>query len=90
MTEIKRITQGEGKLALYKGFWATFWRDVPAWGAFFYSYEFLKKKLGVYKMQEENDPNKMGILMRQLLAGGIAGDISWFVSYPFDLLKTHI
>ena len=27
---------------MYKGFWATFWRDVPGWGVYFYAYEGLK------------------------------------------------
>lgn len=31
-----------GIQGLYKGFWPLFWRDMPSWGVYFGSYEFLK------------------------------------------------
>ena len=32
----------EGPRGLYRGFWATAWRDTPAWAAYFALYEYLK------------------------------------------------
>ncbi len=56
----------EGYRGIYKGFWATFWRDVPGWGVYFYVYEKLKNILGVKNVKD-------GDLGKRLLCGGIAG-----------------
>lgn len=40
--DIPAILKSEGYMGLYRGFWPTFWRDVPALGLYFYSYDYLK------------------------------------------------
>jgi hypothetical protein len=42
--EITKITREQGAKGLFRGFWATFWRDVPTWGVYFYVYELIKSK----------------------------------------------
>lgn len=42
--DLMMIIRQEGVRGLYKGFWATFWRDVPSWGIFFYVFEVFKQK----------------------------------------------
>ncbi len=37
------VLREAGIPGLYKGLWPLFCRDVPAWSAYFWSYEFLKK-----------------------------------------------
>ena len=43
--EVPKIIKTEGYKGLFKGFWATAWRDVPGWAMYFYSYEGLKNLL---------------------------------------------
>merc|ERR1719480_133897 len=33
-----------GCTGIYKGFWATMWRDVPSWAVYFWAYEHYKNK----------------------------------------------
>ena len=43
--KIKSIKRDKGLLkGIYRGFWATFWRDVPNWGVYFMCFEKLKQK----------------------------------------------
>jgi solute carrier family 25 carnitine/acylcarnitine transporter 20/29 len=42
--EIKSIHNSVGFLGLFQGFWITFLREVPGWGLYFGSYEFLKQQ----------------------------------------------
>ena len=41
--EAALILRNEGISGLYKGFWITLMRDVPAWGSFFYIYDLSKR-----------------------------------------------
>ena len=36
------IIKNEGYRGIMKGFWPTFYRDVPGWAVYFYAYEGLK------------------------------------------------
>lgn len=73
-------------MGLYKGGWPLFWRDVPSWGVYFWSYELLKEKF-----THENPQNRPNLdLLVTMVCGGIAGQLSWIVSYPFDIVKTVI
>ena len=62
------------------------WRDVPGWGAYFCSYEFLKNCFGVC----EETPLSYHVVAIKMWSGGVAGQISWLVSYPWDIIKTKI
>lgn len=61
-----------------------FWRDVPAYGCFFFIYNYLENLL-----VNKNDSFFMQNL-KKLLAIGTAGFINWIPTYPFDVLKTII
>lgn len=41
--EIKAIVKNQGISGLYRGFWASAWRDIPGWAVYFASFEHLKK-----------------------------------------------
>jgi len=41
--EISRMVKLEGFRSLYKGFWPTFWREIPGWGVYFYVYDAYKE-----------------------------------------------
>ena len=72
---------------MYKGFWATFWRDVPGWGVYFYAYEALKVLCSRTMSAEYRKKHDVFI---RLMAGGLAGQLSWIVSFPFDVIKTRM
>lgn len=41
--EVRRVLRSEGVQGLYRGFWTTAWRDVPAWAVFFTTFDYLKR-----------------------------------------------
>jgi solute carrier family 25 (mitochondrial carnitine/acylcarnitine transporter), member 20/29 len=67
-----------GIRSVYKGTTATLLRDVPSSGAYFLSYECLKKKIG-------SDLNPF----KSLLVGGLIGIVNWIVAMPFDVAKSR-
>lgn len=83
------MIRSEGSLSLYKGFVPLLWRDVPGWGAYFWSYEFLKEKFGINNESMMREPSMLNTFIL-MWCGGVAGQISWMVGYPFDIVKTMI
>lgn len=92
---IPLLVRKEGFMGLYKGFGALVLRDVPGWGIYFWSYELLKDMCGISDClkdvnSQQHDKNywlNMAILM---WCGGVAGQLSWIASYPYDIVKTQI
>jgi len=77
-----KLWRSGGMLGLYRGFWATFWRDAPTYGLYFVVYEYTK-----WRLQDTNGKNGMASL---LFAGGMAGIATWLFTYPFDVVKSII
>ena len=69
-----------GFFGIYKGFLSTMARDVPAWAAYFWTYEFLKEK---YVSNSATDKSYANCL-KLMVIGSLAGQASWISSYPFD------
>ena len=40
--EVRNVISEHGYRGLYRGFWATFWRDVPNWGVYFLVFRWLE------------------------------------------------
>lgn len=76
------IIQNRGIGGLYKGFGATLLRDVPAYAAFFATYEFLKN-IGA-------NPEDEGSFINVVFAGGVAGMVYHTSTYPIDVAKTRL
>ena len=76
-----------GARGLSRGVFATLVRDAPTFGLYFGSYEYVKRagsaSLGV--PTHEQPPG--GVL---LVAGALAGALSWAVSLPADVVKSTI
>ena len=68
---------------MYRGFWSSLWREIPGWGIYFYTYDFLKR-ISPFKSDEDKRRN----LFWTMNAGGIAGVLSWACSIPQDIIKT--
>lgn len=77
---VKDIYRGQGFKGFFRGYESTFYRDTPAFGAYFLSYYLLMERL----------EKPLGSVMAAFIAGGAAGAISWGVIYPMDIVKTKI
>lgn len=40
--EVKDILRKQGTKGLYRGFWASAWRDIPGWAVYFSAYSSMK------------------------------------------------
>lgn len=81
----KNIWKREGLRGIYRGLGITMIRDAPAHGLYFWTYEYAREKLhpGCRKSCKES-------LNTMLVAGGLAGVVSWVFSYPLDVIKTRL
>ncbi|XP_061338588.1 mitochondrial arginine transporter BAC2-like [Gastrolobium bilobum] len=81
----KNIWKMEGIRGIYRGFGITMLRDAPAHGFYFWTYEYTREILhpGCRKSCQES-------LNTMLIAGGLAGVVSWVFSYPLDVIKTRL
>lgn len=84
---------------LYRGWWATFWREVPAFGAYFAIYDHVKDVANSYFAKQagittttlgSSNITHTHTWLASTLAGGLAGSITWGFIYPIDVIKTHI
>jgi solute carrier family 25 carnitine/acylcarnitine transporter 20/29 len=75
---------------LYRGWSVTAWREVPAFGLYFSTYDVIKdftnRKLG---SSSPDQPTK-NPWIASALAGGASGCFTWALIYPFDVIKTRI
>jgi solute carrier family 25 carnitine/acylcarnitine transporter 20/29 len=72
-----------GLVGLYRGILPTILRDIPAFAAYFGTYETLKTRL-LLKLPNTSDKTIM------FFSGGCAGIAAWLVSYPQDLIKSRM
>ncbi|XP_067938608.1 mitochondrial basic amino acids transporter-like [Watersipora subatra] len=79
---LRKIHRLEGLRGLCRGMNATILREVPAFGAYFLTYEWICRKLTLQGQQCST-----GVM---LFAGGMAGIAAWVVTYPVDVIKTRI
>ncbi|KAK7335940.1 hypothetical protein VNO80_28087 [Phaseolus coccineus] len=81
----KNIWKMEGLGGIYRGVGITMLRDAPAHGLYFWTYEYAREKLhpGCRRSGEES-------LNTMLVSGGLAGVVSWVLSYPLDVIKTRL
>lgn len=77
---VKDIYRSQGMKGFFRGYESTFYRDAPAFGAYFLSYYFLVEQL----------EKPLGSVMSAFVSGGAAGAISWGVIYPMDIVKSKI
>lgn len=89
MDAIKKVYQKDGLFrGIYKGFGITLWREVPGFGVYFASYDFMCQYLS-------NSPKAVLTYddlspLTLCVTGGLSGVIAWIVSYPFDVVKSRL
>jgi solute carrier family 25 (mitochondrial carnitine/acylcarnitine transporter), member 20/29 len=62
---------------VYRGFNITLCREIPGFGIYFTTYEYLKNNYNTSPY-------------RLFLYGGLAGTISWVFIYPMDIIKSNV
>ncbi|KAI7896788.1 mitochondrial carrier domain-containing protein [Mucor mucedo] len=77
----KEIYLQNGLKGFYQGGVITMIRDAPSYGIYFWAYEGMKRVLEV----ESGDS-----AWKLLLAGGMAGTVSWASIYPIDVVKSRL
>lgn len=80
-----KIFRAKGVRGIFKGLTSTFVRETPAFGSYFASYDKLCRVMSP-KFLETGEAGALTVLT----AGGIAGVISWVVTYPIDVIKSRI
>lgn len=78
---MKQIWNSEGIRGIYRGLGITVAREIPAFGLYFSSYEFMTRQSG---------PSKPVGTLHMMAAGGMAGVFSWLFTYPIDFLKSRL
>lgn len=77
----KEVYLQSGLRGFYQGGVITMIRDAPSYGIYFWAYEGMKRVLQV----ESGDS-----AWKLLLAGGMAGTVSWASIYPIDVVKSRL
>lgn len=77
---LKNIYLTEGYRGIFRGLGITLAREIPAFGSYFITYEYLTR----------SKDNKPASTLTMLFAGGLAGVVSWAIVYPVDVLKSRI
>jgi solute carrier family 25 (mitochondrial carnitine/acylcarnitine transporter), member 20/29 len=76
-----------GVRGLYTGGMITSMRDGFGYGWYFWSYELMKRLLVGWR---SHDPFADVRASEVLIAGGVAGVVTWLSIYPLDVVKTRI
>ncbi|ODV95312.1 hypothetical protein PACTADRAFT_50052 [Pachysolen tannophilus NRRL Y-2460] len=79
-----RHQNGFGLNGMFRGLGMTIFRDAPAHGVWFCTYEFLMRDACARRNCKRDDVPTWQLL----LYGAIAGDALWLISYPMDVVKT--
>lgn len=85
---MKDLLRTEGVRGLYKGSLPNFIIYIPGNGIYFLTFEYLKNVFGINENFSEDRKTWWKQLGYLMVAGGVAGQASWLVTYPFDVIKT--
>ena len=67
---------------MFRGMTLTLIREIPSFGVYFASYDYLCKKTNAVSEDSVN-------IWKLLFCGGTAGIVCWIVTYPTDVIKTR-
>ncbi|XP_010794458.1 solute carrier family 25 member 45 isoform X2 [Notothenia coriiceps] len=79
---VATILKEEGPRGLFRGGMALAMRDIPCYGLYFLPYEVTRKAL----TESGKEPGTFAILM----AGGVAGVVTWAFATPMDVVKARL
>ena len=81
---IRKIYKTAGSRGFFQGASPLVFRDIPGFAVYFASYEILLDALSQKKSRTDMQP------LVTVFAGGLAGMISWFSTFPFDSIKSRM
>ena len=92
------ILKTHGISGLFRGWWCTCWREVPAFALYFTTYDFLKDNVNSFLAQRDGTMDEDAPIpvqhshawLASAFAGGMSGCTTWAIVYPFDVIKTRI
>lgn len=70
---------------IMRGFWITVVREIPAYGAFYWGFEAMKRYLSK-DLPKGQDPSVVTLLT----SGACGGTAYWFACYPLDVVKSKV
>lgn len=85
MKYARSIFNKHGIGGIYRGLSATICRDAPACGIYFAGNNFFLQQLSY-----SNRDSSLTQLYKLMVAGGIAGVLSWIISFPLDVIKSRM
>lgn len=84
---VRKLSAHEGLLrGLYRGTAVTFLREAQAYGVWFLTFEYLMNADAARNKVSRNEIATPKIA----LYGGLAGEMLWISSYPFDVIKSKM
>lgn len=92
------IFKNHGVSGLYRGWWTTTIREIPAFGLYFSTYDYIKDTVNTLLAQrdgivDEDSPmpaQHSHAWLASAFAGGVSGCFTWAIVYPVDVIKTRI
>ncbi|XP_067293758.1 solute carrier family 25 member 45 isoform X2 [Pseudorasbora parva] len=79
---VAMILREDGVRGLFRGMWALALRDVPCYGVYFLPYELICRML----TEKGKQPGNSAVLV----AGGVAGVVTWACATPMDVIKARL
>ncbi|KAG8529188.1 uncharacterized protein KY384_005823 [Bacidia gigantensis] len=84
---VRKLSAHEGVLSgLYRGEAVTILREAQAYGVWFLSYEYLMNADAKRNLVKRNEIPQWKVAFY----GGLAGEMLWLSSYPFDVVKSKM
>ena len=82
----KKIYKNEGFRGLCRGLLPTMGREVPSFGAYFFTFDFCCRQSANFFGIEISEVGPLTLL----IGGGLAGQVCWLISFPFDVVKSRL
>lgn len=79
----KHIMKTQGVRGLYKGGMVMFLRDVPCFGVYCLTYQWISNQLKTNKISDSQG------IVADLIGGGCAGCLAWVSVMPLDVVKNR-
>lgn len=80
------ILTTQGVSGLFRGWHATCWREIPAFGLYFTIYDVIRDSILLGNTHERQTQPWVA----SALAGGCSGSFTWAMVYPVDVIKSKI
>jgi len=89
------ITKKHGLSGLFRGWWTTCMREVPAFGLYFSTYDYIKDTTTSLLADRVDEDASVPVSnshtwLTSAFAGGLSGCFTWAIVYPVDVIKTRI